>query len=65
MKTMTILESNPTLAKKLRTVLVKELYEGMCADLDDILAQEDLAVGLDKAGKLAHEALNCPDEILW
>ncbi|XP_043288727.1 uncharacterized protein [Venturia canescens] len=63
--TMTVLQAQPALAKKLRKVLVKELYEGMCAELDDMLTDGDLAAGLDKTANLAREAANHPEKNLW
>lgn len=63
--TMTMLKSNPSLAGKLHRAMVKELYDGMCADLDDILAEGSLSSGLTKIAKLVREASNRPDKIAW
>ncbi|XP_008543127.1 uncharacterized protein LOC103568175 [Microplitis demolitor] len=62
---LTYLNSKPLTVRKLHKAMAKDLYESMDYDLEEILAEANLAEGLGKVKELVAETLQSPDKIAW
>ncbi|XP_012538086.1 uncharacterized protein LOC105837670 [Monomorium pharaonis] len=59
---LTILKSNPKVARKLHKAMVKELYNSMNNDLEDIMKEGSLQETLIKIAKLSEESATLSNE---
>lgn len=64
-KCLTYLSSKPATVGKLHKILMKDLYEAMEMELEEILSDLNLASGLGKLKELTAETTRRPDEIAW
>ncbi|KAG8042372.1 hypothetical protein G9C98_005006 [Cotesia typhae] len=64
-KCLTYLGSKPATVGKLHKILMKDLYEAMEMELEEILSDLNLASGLGKLKELTAETTRRPDEIAW
>ncbi|KYN08313.1 Polyamine-modulated factor 1, partial [Cyphomyrmex costatus] len=55
LEALTILKSNPNIARKLHKAMIKELYSSMNNDLEDILKEGSLQEAFTKITKLSEE----------
>lgn len=65
MECLTFLKSKPATVSKLHEAMTKDLYEGMNADLEVMLADGNLSDGLGKVKKLLLETTATPEHIAW
>lgn len=62
---LTILKSNPNTAQKLHKAMIKELYNSMNDDLEDILKEGSLQETLIKIAKLSEENTGSTNKHAW
>ncbi|GAB1859672.1 Polyamine-modulated factor 1 [Camponotus japonicus] len=60
-----ILKSKPSIAQKLHKALIKELYNGMSNDVENILKEGSLQDVLSKIAKLSEENTTSVNEDAW
>ncbi|XP_076238166.1 uncharacterized protein LOC143181557 isoform X2 [Calliopsis andreniformis] len=60
---LTILESKPNVAQKLHNAMVKELYDGMNEDWEDILREGSIQEALEKVSKLSDANSSVYEEV--
>lgn len=65
LETLTILKPNPKTARKLHKAMMKELYNGMNDDLEDVLKEGSLYEILTKIAKLSEESTTSANEHAW
>ncbi|KAL6255370.1 hypothetical protein P5V15_013708 [Pogonomyrmex californicus] len=62
---LTILKSNPSIAQKLHKAMIKELYNSMNDDLEDILKEGNLQETFRKITKLSEENIMSTNKDAW
>lgn len=62
---LTVLKSNPNTAQKLHKAMIKELYNSMNNDLEDILKEGSLQETFAKIAKLSEESTTSANEHAW
>ncbi|XP_029158808.1 uncharacterized protein LOC114931056 isoform X3 [Nylanderia fulva] len=62
---LTIIKSKPSTAQKLHKAMIKELYNSMNNDLEDILKEGSLQDVLSKIAKLSEESTMSVNEDAW
>lgn len=62
---LTTLKSNPNTAQKLHKAMIKELYNSMNDDLEDILKEGSLQETFAKIAKLSEESTMSANERVW
>ncbi|XP_011879838.1 PREDICTED: uncharacterized protein LOC105568630 [Vollenhovia emeryi] len=65
LKILTVLESQPSTARKLHKVMIKELYDSMKDDLEALLEEGDLRQVFTKIAKLSEESMASSNEHAW